>query len=67
MAWDGGTCRHPKLRFLSPFVDSPVTINGVVYLLPLSAFHSDDSVFSFDLESEEWKNVIRGPLKKTRC
>jgi F-box interacting protein len=47
--------------------DSPVTINGVVYLLPLSAFHSDDSVFCFDLDSEEWKNVIRGPLKKTRC
>jgi F-box interacting protein len=37
--------------------DSPVTINGVVYLLPLSPFHSDDSVFCFDLESEEWKNV----------
>ncbi|GJN29305.1 hypothetical protein PR202_gb17522 [Eleusine coracana subsp. coracana] len=44
-------------------------IDGVLYFLPnhkTSNAVASDTVLPFDLEDEEWKNVIRGPLSMYR-
>ena len=38
------------------------TVNGALHFLNTSTYH-DDYVLRFDLESEEWKHAIKGPLK----
>jgi F-box interacting protein len=43
---------------------SPVTVNGVMHFLyrSLTPLVQDDHMLHFDLESEEWKAFIKGPM-----
>jgi F-box interacting protein len=41
----------------------PVTVDGVMHFL--YKFVDEDYVFRFDLESEEWKTSIQGPMRSS--
>ncbi|KAF7111248.1 hypothetical protein CFC21_111275 [Triticum aestivum] len=52
---------HPLHYKYDSFENYAATVNGVLYLLARKKPHDMDYVLCFDLESEEWKNNIKGP------